>query len=380
METSRRLILLLALACPLTISACSGSRRAAPLPASAAAGVASAGQQPAPTAGASPAPPASASPAPTASASPATAPAFPWVPAGQQLPAELVELPPGYLQGGGDPVHVPSRFESDTFTDRSPGAVPPRLRLVAWNVFAGHDALAIQDALTRDPTLAAADFVLLCEVPRHDPRTVPAGIDQARELARLLRMNYVAAPQWDFRLVPGAGGEHVNVILSKYPLGNVTLLRLPPAYDWYGQQGRLGGYLALGADALVGGERVRLYACHLEVRDGGPGRARQGAAIRADAALPDRPARCVVAGDFNTWLAGPLGFAAGLEPVLAGFFGAGWEDGLRGFSGPTHFGVNVYPQRLDWIFHRGLGGAVPGTAIAARGSDHLPITFGFSIP
>lgn len=318
--------------------------------------------------------------APIGSATAAGSVAVPgFVPAGTQLPATLFDLPAGYLAAGGDPVNAPTRLESDVFTDRHPALVPATLRVVSWNVFKGDDALAIERSLTTMPELASADFVVLQEVPRGDPLSVPSGINLARHLAQVLRMDYVLAGQWDWTLVRGAAGEHGTAILSKYPLGNATIVRHTATRDWYGAEGRVGGFMSLGADALVGGQRLRLYSTHLEVRDPGGGRARQARELRLDADRADRPSRQIAGGDFNTWLHSPTTLVPlGAEPLVHEFFAAGWRDGLLGYNGPTHLAVGgLFRQRLDWIFYRGVTGT-PGTAARqARGSDHLPIYFDF---
>ena len=70
-----------------------------------------------------------------------------WVPAGVNVqPGPLFDIPQGYLANGGDPVFVPARYESDSFTDRPPGSIPGPLRIVSWNIHRGEDALAVLDA------------------------------------------------------------------------------------------------------------------------------------------------------------------------------------------------------------------------------------------
>ncbi len=302
----------------------------------------------------------------------------PWVPAGVNVPSgPLTDLPSWYLGAGGDPVHVPVQIESDRFTDRAPSQVPPVLKVVTWNVEWGRHSTLVAQQLATDPELADADVLLLTEVPRHDPESSPPGINMARELAQTLRMDYVQAPEWDRRFEVKNGGEHCTAILSKYPLGNVTHIRHTPAYDHYGKLDRIGGRHTLAADALIGGERVRLYAVHFATRDLGPGRAVQAAEVLADAAVPARPARQIIGGDFNTWACNPMRLDCtqppSAEPAVRDVLAAGWSDGTPGFTSFTQLGVGFFPQRLDYIFARGLPPIPGGRAIGTQASDHLPL-------
>lgn len=301
------------------------------------------------------------------------------------LPAQLVPLPPGYLANGGDPVHVPIQIESDWFSDRHPSTVPTTLKVVTWNVEWGRHSMRVADQLATDPSLADADVLVLTEVARHDPESRPAGINQARYLAQVLKMDYVIAPEWDRRLEVQGGGEHGTAILSKYPIGNLTHLRHTPLYDHYGKLGRIGGRHTLGADLLVAGQRIRLYAVHLGTRDLGPGRVKQMAEVLADANQPGRPALQILAGDFNTWTCNPMQkdctVAPSAEEVVRNVLAAGWADGTAGFRAFTQLGIGFFPQRLDWIFARGGLLVVPGGhAVGTDGSDHLPLFAEFVLP
>lgn len=302
----------------------------------------------------------------------------PWVPVGFNLPSgPLTQLPPGYLANGGDPVHVPHVLESDAFSDRDPMQVPAALKVVTWNVEYGRDSARVLRQLATDPDLADADVLLLTEVPRHDPDSRPPRINMARDLARALRMNYVLAPQWDrHREVPG-GGEHCTAILAKYPIGNVAHIRFTPAYDHYGKLDRIGGRHALGADLLIAGERIRFYAVHLATRDNGFDREKQLREVLADATAPTRPARQVIGGDFNTWTCNPMRqdctVPPSAEPAVRAIVAAGWQDATPDFKSFTQLGVGFFPQRLDWIFTRGLPALPGGRAVPTQASDHLPL-------
>ena len=319
-----------------------------------------------------------------AAAAPATHHQAPFAQVATNLPAQLVPLPQDYLVNGGDPVHVPIEIESDRFSDRHPTTAPGVLKVVTWNVEWGRHSVKVADQLAIDPALADADVLVLTEVARHDPESRPAGLNQARRLARSLRMDYVIAPEWDRRLEVQGGGEHGTAILSKYPIGNLTHLRHTPTYDHYGKLGRIGGRHTLGADLMVAGHRIRLYAVHFATRDLGPGRAQQLAEVLADANRPGRPPLQILAGDLNTWTCNPLRYDCTLppaaEPAVRDLLAAGWDDSTAGFKSFTQLGIGFFPQRLDWIFSRGLAVVPGGRAVPTDASDHLPLYAEFALP
>ena len=68
------------------------------------------------------------------------------------------------------------------------------------------------------------------------------------------------------------------------------------------------------------------------------------------------------------------------KPTVEDFLANGFSDGTAGFNGTTHVGAGFFPQRLDWLFTRGLT-VTPGAADSqAKGSDHLPIYTRVTVP
>jgi endonuclease/exonuclease/phosphatase family metal-dependent hydrolase len=364
--------LLLTLGVVASLAGCSRSSGSGGAAASASAAGVSSTSTPAPLATSTSAPVASIVP-------PAVLPAgWSWTPVPDlDPPGPLVELPPGYLSSGGDPVHLPDRLAAGRFTDRDPAAVPATLRVVTWNVEFGKDSAGVLQQLTLDPSLAGADLLLLTEVPRADTESVPAGVDLARELARALRMDYVFAVEWDRREVTPGGGEHGSAILSKYPLGNARHLRHRPFFPYHATTGRLGGRHSLGVDVLVGGRPLAVWVVHLDTRDTGGVRALQAAEVLADAARPGRPVAQVIGGDWNTWNCLPAGWdsanTTAVEPVIRQALAAGFVDTTPAFRSFTQLGLGFYPQRLDWIFARGVSFLPDGRAEPTGSSDHLPL-------
>lgn len=291
----------------------------------------------------------------------------------------LCHIPAGWVPDGGlEATYLTCGLASDRFTDRDPAIAPSKLEVVAWNIeFGKEHATVLSELLTR-AELKDADVLLLSEVSRDSLSSEPARVDQARELARALKMNYLFAVEWDWREHPDRLGEHGVAILSKYPIGNATQLRHVPQRDWWTEDRQYGGRITLGADLWVAGRRVRVYSSHLCTRGGETGRAAQAAEIRADAQLAGRASLQIVGGDLNTYLCNPtLGTDCtkppSAEQAIEDFLADGWLDGTEGFNGHTQLGAGLLLQRLDWIFYRG-GTSTPGAAVtSAQGSDHFPV-------
>ncbi|MBI5525687.1 MAG: hypothetical protein HY897_05080 [Deltaproteobacteria bacterium] len=299
----------------------------------------------------------------------------------------LCNIPDDYVANGGDPTYVPCDVEADRFTNRDPSVLPASLRIATWNIQFGIESVTIASELQQSAEISGADLLFLQEVARNDLSSVPPNINQARDLAALLSMNYVFAVEWDRRLNADEGGEHGVAILSKYPIGGVTQIRHVPLNDWYAEDNRYGGRMTLGADLYVGGILVRAYSAHLDTRPrfpNGDGRAQQGAEILADADLPSRPSRQIMGGDLNTWTCNPTisdcTKPPAAEKVIQNILAAGWSDGTEGYTGITQLGEGFFPQRLDWLFYRGAAAKAGDAARDAKGSDHFPVYFDLLLP
>lgn len=210
--------------------------------------------------------------------------------------------------------------------------IGPVLRIASWNIERGLNfdliklALSdpdefMQDARVRaglDPqkldavenqlrTLRDADIVVLNEVDLGMKRTDYR--DVTRDLARALGMNYVfgvefvevdrlndlgleqiqledpaLAQQMREELQPDPArylGLHGNAILSRYPIQNARIFRLPVCYDWY--QAERAAISKLEQGKRLAANKVFLERIEREVRRGGR------MAIIADVRIPDLP-------------------------------------------------------------------------------------------
>jgi protein tyrosine/serine phosphatase/endonuclease/exonuclease/phosphatase family metal-dependent hydrolase len=200
--------------------------------------------------------------------------------------------------------------------------------------------------------LNKADILMLTEVDLGMPRTDYKNI--AEEIAKKTGYNYAYAVEFieidpahlgleeyewsEETLVFPDGlevdkdkykGLHGTAILSKYPLKNVRIFRLPEAYDWYnGEKERMirfeslrrkfthkffkeliirevrhGSRIALIADVNIPGleEPVTLVSAHLENRTAAKNRKKQMKALLEY--IEDTKNPVIIGGDFNTSLA-----------------------------------------------------------------------------
>lgn len=198
--------------------------------------------------------------------------------------------------------------------------------------------------------LKNADIIVLNEVDNGMPRTKYKNV--AQELAESLHYNYAFGTEfvevdpahlgkesceWSEErfLFPDKKyevdkskykGIHGNAILSKYPLENVRIIRLPNAYDWYeGERNKVteleafkrnaaakvfkeemlreirqGGRMALIADIVIPrtNQKITVVAAHIENRAMPDRRVVQLKTILDDIKSIDNPV--IFAGDFNT--------------------------------------------------------------------------------
>lgn len=210
----------------------------------------------------------------------------------------------------------------------------PVLRVAFWNIERGLNFEMIESALTNSSdfarfekskisgsrktviesqlaTLQDADVLVLNEVDLGMKRTEYR--DVARDLAAALHMNYAYGvefvevdpvfdlgiqqvhlqdPQQDLRLQRDLQvdrqryrGLHGAAILSRYPIRNARIFRLPVCYDWYGKEAKAAAKLERGkrwAANKLFSERIAR-----EVRQGGR------MALIADLDVPDSPTGAV---------------------------------------------------------------------------------------
>lgn len=217
----------------------------------------------------------------------------------------LCALPPR------DKVRLECRLEGASFL---PPDAPPKDELVvmAYNVERGLALDALIERLRSTGDVPAPDVILVSEADRGCSRTGYRNV--MREMAEALGMCYVYGAEFiELPRFFGKGRrvdapcEHGNGILSRYPLGNVRLIRHRRNRRWYSLfqrllrvgEPRMGGRMALAADVRVGGRCLHLYSVHFESgRTNDRYQDDQALELAEDANL--RPHGVVIGGDMNT--------------------------------------------------------------------------------
>jgi endonuclease/exonuclease/phosphatase family metal-dependent hydrolase len=247
------------------------------------------------------------------------------------------------------------------------GPAPPRraapgctIRVATWNLHFAEDPMDLA-ARIADSDLASADVLLVQEI-----RAFPeeAG-SRASRLASALGMTWVYAPA---RVL--GDGTHGVAILSRYPL-EAPQVRDLPYFDQIHDEQRI----ALRADLVLGGDRLRIVDVHLDTRLAPADRIAQ-----LDPAVEGE--RLIVGGDFNTlpweWVDSAVPLTS-TEAITGQQQAAVVDDFMLGLDfaraltpdSPT-FPVPVFSMRLDNVYARGP--TIRAAAVApVDGSDHRPV-------
>lgn len=279
--------------------------------------------------------------------------------------------------------------------------IPSTVRVAAFNAERGTHFEPICELLK----VAAADVLLLTEVDWGMARSGNRHV--ARDFADALAMNYafgvefVELTKGDEREAQVEGDNaqslHGNAILSRWPLLNTRVIRLPSKFEWKeGHQARIGGRMALIAEIRTAAGPLTLVSTHLENRTTPRGRQEQ---MRAVLDSVHSSTQTVIAGDLNTSTIDPddpaqlfsipdllrddpqrLVRPQRYEPLFGDVRSAGFliEDANEpdvSTSVPLGIEDPTFWLKLDWIFVRGSGIAGAPRTIRAvceerRISDH----------
>jgi endonuclease/exonuclease/phosphatase family metal-dependent hydrolase len=259
-------------------------------------------------------------------------------------------------------------------------AVPnPRLprdafRILSWNIERGLRFRKVLDFLRT----ADADLFLLQEVDLNARRTRYR--DVAYDLAQALNLNYAFGMEFQ-ELSQGTTSRpafHGMATLSPWPLSKARIIRFRHQSTfwkprWYMPdlpvfQRRLGGRIALVAEAEIAGSKVVTYNLHLESRGNDALRIQQLTEVLADCGRYTDQPKFIVGGDFN--------LNAGSGSAAAALRGAGFQDAVRLPHTPTTVDAHV----IDWIFISDTlhyQGRVYGDV---RASDHYPVAATLPVP
>ena len=314
----------------------------------------------------------------------------------QEFPWQQEEPDPNrdrLCMGSGGATRLDCRIEGANFTAQ-PATPKDEIVVCTYNVERGRRLEDQLRAFAGDAGMPPPDVLLINEADRGCTRSGNRNV--AREYARALGLCYVYGVEFiELPRLWGPGGsvrrrcEHGNAIVSRFPLGNVRLIRHQRTRSWHGTvqrvlhvgEPRLGGRVALAADVRIGERMLRVYSVHFESGHRGHGasssdayREAQARELIEDASELQRGV--VIGGDMN--VGRYLELRAGdesPEPATRALVEAGYEDAHaalpRGERATTDSGLAI-----DLIF--GLGVRFAGSGVGPRGvwgglSDHLPV-------
>jgi len=200
---------------------------------------------------------------------------------------------------------------------------------------------------------AKPDLVALQEVDRRATRT--GGVDQSAEYIRLTGLH-----GWYGAAMPFQGGEYGQTLLSRWPLENPRVLRLP------GSPGREPRIAVAAEVSIPGRGRLRWIGTHLDAsRDDGDRWVQAGALLEE---LARDPTPSLLAGDFNATPDSRV-----MQRMLAP--ATSWADTVGEHAAPT-VPAESPASRIDYVLAsprhhwRPLGSRVLPEAVA---SDHRPL-------
>jgi endonuclease/exonuclease/phosphatase family metal-dependent hydrolase len=251
------------------------------------------------------------------------------------------------------------------------------VRIVSWNIERGLRFPKILEFLRS----CEADLLLLQEVDLNARRTKYRDI--ACELGQALKFNYAFGMEFQ-ELAEGTATRpafHGMATLSPWPLSNVRIIRFrrQSAFwkpRWYVPdlaifQRRLGGRMALVAEATIYGRKMVTYNLHLESRGNDSLRLHQLNEVLTDfRRYAERPT-VVIGGDFN--------FNAGEGEGARFLSDAGFRDAVHppGRLTPTALGPGHHEHRIDWIFISDPVDSQGRVHNDIHASDHFPISATF---
>lgn len=218
----------------------------------------------------------------------------------------------------------------------------PALRIVTFNIKFSREIDRAIELFQRNPDLQNPDIIALQEMNN-------AGVDR---IARALGMNYVYYPS---AFHPQGHGDFGNALLIKGTIEADHKLLLP-----HPSRFRHLLRVAVAADVVVDGLRLRAYSVHLETpfQISASDRRDQARVIVEDAAR--YPGPVVIAGDFNN------------RNVVGEVFGQAGFQWVTRDAGHT---ISFFAW--DHVFVRGLPLKAPpreGIVLNNNGaSDHLPV-------
>lgn len=228
------------------------------------------------------------------------------------------------------------------------------MRVMTYNIHVGFgmdkklDLRRISEVILNDQP----DLVALQEVDRGVKRT--NGVDQIAELARLTRMDYAFAPNFDFQ-----GGKYGVAILSRYPIQAIDHRR----YASKREAERRG---LLRVEVIIKGRKINFVNTHLDYQFADARLFETEQLMKALGAVEET---LIVAGDFNDE---PTGTS---YKLMLSQFNDAWSDAMSGAGGGLTYPADKPVKRIDYVFvGKRSGVSVKAAAVRSTlASDHLPL-------
>jgi endonuclease/exonuclease/phosphatase family metal-dependent hydrolase len=240
-----------------------------------------------------------------------------------------------------------------------PSPSPVEVRVLVYNVHAGKDAAGV-DNLERVADLVRAtraDVVLLQEVDRGTRRS--GNVDQPSVLAQRTGFGVAFGKTLDYD-----GGEYGIAILSRWPIADQRLVRLPVEPP---QQRSGGSYEPRGAQRVslrpASGE-ITVVNTHLDASREDHYRRQEIRTVLAIAR--DAGSGVLVGGDFNS---------TPESEVQAGIRQAGVRDAwlVCGQGDGFTYPANVPTKRIDYLYLTGTATCSRAEVLDSQASDHRPL-------
>ena len=246
------------------------------------------------------------------------------------------------------------------------------LRIASWNAFRAPDPEMLAREYFESPELARADILLVQEVEAHDNEPTT----RSRRMAEALGMTWVFAP------ARREGYIHGIAIMSRYPITNARVMRLPLGEVAFNENPRN----ALAAEIEIGDRKLTVVDVHLDVRMGPVDRIRQ-----LHPAATQVPDAVVIGGDFNT---NPWAWVGSTVPLTStqAIVGQDQATVLDDYMSELGFQIPIAPtestfnrpllenMRLDNVYVRGFSFVNKGIANDVAGSDHWPVWVDLQMP
>lgn len=238
----------------------------------------------------------------------------------------------------------------------------PGLRVMTYNLHHGEGSDGRLDLERIAAVIRGAepDLVALQEVDRRAERT--GKVDQAAEYIRLTGLH-----GWYGAAMPFQGGEYGQVLLSRWPLIEPRVVRLP------GTPGREPRIAVTAGVDLPDLGRIRWAGCHLDASRSDDDRWEQAGALLE--AFARHPEPTLLAGDFNATPESRV-----MRRLLDA--GTGWIDTAGPDAAPTN-PADSPRTRIDYILaHPAHAWKRWESHVLAEpaASDHRPLVAAFHLP